>query len=422
MRRWFLMTIVTLFALPVLLSAETTQREARVYCVDIVLLKGGVELRGSVLSRDDQELRMVVQREWLTSQQPGMAKSLDDEFAAQAEANHKELIDRITAWKAERAGDARLVSALDEELRRLERPNANGAAPPSQFQIVTVPNDRVKRVFRTNDRSRQLALVAWEHQLPHVETATFGTLKSAVEKKVANWEKATVDLTDRLSSGLSHPPDEWAARQAIFEYEYRQRVDFQGSGSYLVRVGEGAERPNLAEILSQTTAEALKSGLSGDELKGLGLGLGTQANPSAAPDDGLAKVIEQATKLDTRGFCVTRVASITGTGPATVKTQFYARLSDSKYHVIWSNESSTDPSTIKNEDIARIEQDPQVQEITKFARALSLGDNATTAVRFGAAIQASLRTSDARFFEFRQRYNNTLNGPPLSVPPATSGK
>lgn len=422
MRRWFLISIVTLFALPVLLSAEMTQREAKLYCVDIALLKGGTELRGTVLTRDDKELRMVVQREWLTSQQPDMAKMLDEETAAQAEANRKKLIERITAWKKERAADARLVSALNQELKRLEKPQANGAAPASQFQIVTIPNDRVKRVFRANDRSRQLALVAWEQQLPHVETASFGTLRSAVEKKVPDWETAVVDLTDRLPAGLSQSPDEWAARQAIFEYEYRQRVDFQGTGNYLIRVGEGAERPNLAEILSQTTAEALQSGLAGDELKALGLGLGAKTNPAANPDDGLAKVIEQAEKLDARGFYVTRVPSITGTGPATVVTHFYARLSDDKYYVLWSSESTTGPANLKNEDIARVEQDPQVQEITKVAKALSLGENATTAVRFGTAIQASLQISEARFFKFRQRYNNTLDGPPLTLPPISTSK
>lgn len=422
MRRWLLISIVTLFALPVLLSAEMTQREARLYCVDIALLKGGTELRGTVLTRDDKELRMVVQREWLTSQQPDMAKTLDEETAAQAEVNRQELIKRITVWKEERAGDVRLVSVLNQELKRIEKPQANGAGPASQFQVVTIPSDRIKRVFRTNDRSRQLALVAWEQQLPHVETASFGTLKSAVEKKVPDWERAVVDLTERLPAGLSQSPDEWAARQAIFEYEYRLKIDFQGTGTYLVRVGEGAERPNLAEILSQTTAEALQGGLAGDELKGLGLGLGAKSDSSANADGGLAKVIEQAEKLDARGFYVTRIPTITGSGPATVATHFYARLSDGKYHEIWSSESTTDPTNLKKEDIARVEQDPQVQEITKVAKALSLGDNATTAVRFGAAIQASLQTSEARFFEFRQRYNDTLNGPPLTVPSASTSK
>lgn len=424
MRRWLFIAILTLFALPVLLPAETTQREARLYCVDIALLQGGTELRGSVLTRDDKELRMVVQREWLTGQQPEMAKALDEEFTAQAEANRKELIERITVWKDERAGETLLVSALDQELRRLGKPNAIAAAPASQFQIVTIPAERVKRVFRANDRSRQLALAAWEQQLPHVETTSFGTLKAAVEKKGVDWEKSVVDLTARLPAGLSQSPDEWAARQAIFEYEYRQRVDFQGTGSYLIRVGEGVERPNLAEILAQTTAESLQGGLAGNELKGLGidLGLGSTANPSASPDDGMAKVIEQVTKLDARGFCVTRMASLSGTGPATVTTQFYARLSDGQYHSLWSTVSTTDPSSLKSEDIARIEQDPQVQEITKFAKALSLGDNATTAVRFGAAVQASLGASGKRFFEFRQRYNNTLDGPPLTVPPVSTSK
>ena len=424
MRRWLLLAMATLFALPVSLRAELTTREARLYCVDIVQLKGGDELRGSVLSRDDKELRIVVQRDWLSNNQPELAKKLNDDAASLIETNRQDLIQRITSWKEERAADSRLVSALKQELDRLAKPNLNAAAPASQFQIVTIPNDRVKRVFQANNRSRKLAMVAWEQQLPHVETSSFGTLKTAVEKKVPDWEQATINLTDRLPAGEAQSPDEWAARQAIFEYEYRQRVDFQGTGNYLVRVGEGAERPNLAEILAQTTAEALKGGPAGDELKGLGLDLGsnTKANSSANPDDWLPNVVEQVTKLDARGFCVTRIPSITGTGPATVTTHFYARLSDGKYREIWSNESTTDPASLKNEDIARIEQDPQVQEITKVAKALSLGDNATTAVRFGAAIQASLGASAARFFEFRQLYNNTLDGPPLTLPPMSTGK
>ena len=63
-----------------------------------------------------------------------------------------------------------------------------------------------------------------------------------------------------------------------------------------------------------------------------------------------------------------------------------------------------------------------MQEITNVAKALSLGDNATTAVRFGTAIQASQGASATRFFEFRQLYNNTLDGPPLTLPPKSSGK
>lgn len=422
MSRSFLIAVVTLFALPAFLRAEVTQREARVYCVDIALLKGGAELRGSVLSRDDKELRIVVQRNWLADKQPEMAKRLDEEAASQIEANHKELISRITEWKEERASETRLVSVLNRELERIAKHGKNAVGPASQFQIVTIPNDRVKRVFHTNERSRKLAMAAWEQQLPHVETASFGTLKSAVEKKVPDWEQSVVNLTDRLPAGELQSPDEWAARQAIFEYEYCRPVDFQGTGNYFVQVGEGAERPNLAELFAQTATEAISGGLAGEELKGLGLGLDIKTNPSATTGEWQQKVIEQATKLDARSFCVTRMASITGTGPATVTMHFFARMSDGKYREIWSNESTTDPASLKNEDIARLEQDPQVQEITKVAKALSLGDNATTAVRFGAAIQASLRDSQSRFFSFRQNYNNTLDGPPLALPPMTNSK
>lgn len=403
---------VVLVAITSIAHAETTPREAQRFCVDIALLKGGVELRGAVLSRDEHELRMAVQRSWLTTKHSEMAKQIDADAAQKQAASRDELKQRIEAWKSERAADVRLVAVLKRELAKLAKPVDPGAVADSQFVVVVTPAERVRKVFTAPAASRQVAMAAWNERLERVEETVLTALKSAVEKKNPDWQATQVDLSDRLPTGQPQTADEWAARQAIFEYEYREQLDFQGTGNFVIRVGEGAEKPDLKALFAKTAADALQGELGG---LGIDLGLDKTAQPKAE-SDWQSTAIEQAKTLKRKGFRVTRVPKITGSGPASVTVSFFARLSDGNYRAIWSNETTTDPATIKPEALDRLQQDPQVQEIQKLANALSLGNDATTAVRFGAAVQVSLDASENRFFEFRQRYNNSLDGPPLVVP------
>ncbi len=404
--------VVALLALASTAPAEITPREAQRFCVDIALLKGGVELRGAVLSRDETELRMAVQRRWLTAKYPELAKQIDEEAVEKLAASRDELKERIEDWKTERAADVRLVAVLKRELAKFDQPVDPAAIPDSQFVVVITPADRVRKVFMAPPASRQVAMVAWSERLERVEETVLTSLKTAVEKQVPDWQTTQVDLSDRLPTGQPQTADEWAARQAIFEYEYRERLDFQGTGNFVIRVGEGAAKPDLAALFAQTATDAIQG-----ELGGLGLDLGLA--PTAKTQTGSdwqSTAIEQAKSLKVKGFRVTRVPKISGSGPATVTTSFFARRSDGSYRVLWSNESTTDPATITQAALDRLQQDPQVQEIQKIANALSLGNDATTAVRFGAAVKASLDVSETRFFEFRQQYNNSLDGPPLVLP------
>lgn len=409
------------FALVTMVStvqAEITPREAQRFAVDIALLKGGVELRGAVLSRDAKELRMAVQRSWLTAKHPEILKQIDNEAGAKQAASQKELRERIETWKTDRAAETRLVAVLNRELARLTKAVNPAAVPDSQFVIVTTPADQVRRVFTAPEASRQVAMAAWSERLERVEETVLTTLKAAVAKQNPQWQAAKVDLSDRLPTGQPQTADEWAARQAIFEYEYCDRLDFQGTGNMVVRVGEGVAKPDLSALLAQTAGDALQGQLEGLDLGGLDLG-GLNLTPPGnkpAKSDWQSTAIAEAKTLDRRGFRVTRIPKITGGGPATVSTSFFARMSDGSYRILWTNETTTDPATIKDEALKRLEQDPQVQEILKVASALSLGNDASTAVRFGAAVQSSLDTSETRFFEFRQRYNDKLDGPQLVVP------
>lgn len=393
-----------LVSLP-LAAEEMTVRDAQRYGVDIIQVKGGGELRGAVLRRDSSDLQIAVQRSWLLAAQPAMLETAEKEAAKRQAASHQELIARIESWIAAQANQPRLRTVLQGELARLKKlPEA--PPEPTQFVLLRIPTDRVRRVFTAAAPARQIAMVAWSQQLDRVEQSTITALKPDVEKAAPDWATQRVDLSGRLPAGEPQSADEWAARQAIFEYEYGDPLEFQGTGNLLFRTGSGAEKPDLASLLASTAGETLAS-----ELGSLGLDLGKPA--PAPPVDWKRQATEQARNLNRSGFSVTRIPRITGDGPATVSIHFWARLADGLWHPIWSDEVTTDPSTIKADELKRLETDPQVQEILQVTRALSLGDASQQALRFGAAVQASQQTVTTRFFEFRQRYNVRLDGPPL---------
>ena len=392
------------------LVAEITPREAQRYCVDIVLLKGGAELRGSLLARTP-ELKIAVQRDWLTTHQPEMAKQAAELESQQQKANQEQLAQRITSWRTDRADQPRLTFVLDRELELLKQP-AGPKVASSQFVIVSIPSDRVRRVFEAPAASRKLAAAAWFERLERVEETVLGKLKSQVELTHPQWTTEKFDISDRLPNGQPQSDDEWAARQAIWEFEFCKELSFQGTGNFVIRV-EAGQKPDLAALLSQSSESLL-----GGQLDLLGLGdLGLEGAKPKAPvaETWQNKAIAEATKLGMRGFVVTRSEQFTGKGPAVVTSQFFARLSDGKYHLIWSDQVSTDPATIPTADLKRIEDDPQIQEVLKVAKALQLGNEVQQAVRFGGAVEVSLNTATGHFAEFRSRYNRTLDGPPLVI-------
>lgn len=411
-RAWTGCVLLSLIFLLLVTSivAEITPREAQRFCVDIVLLKGGTELRGSVLKRDAQQTRIAVQRDWLNTHQPAMAKLAAEEEIQQQEKNRADLKDRIDVWRKERADQQRLTFMLDKELAKLSKPLEKDA--PSQFVIIDLPADRIRRIFETPAASRPLAAAAWFERIEKVEETVFGKLKTQVEQTHPKWATERIDISDRLPRGQPQSDDEWAARQALWEYEFCEELNYQGTGSFVVRVEPG-KKPDLSALMSQS-GESLLAG----PLSGLGLDLGGGKPQMPAPDAWQKKAIDEARDLNIRGFLVTRSPQITGEGPAIVVAQFFARLGDGNYRVVWSDEVRTDPSTIPEDDLKRIQQDPQIQEVLKVAQALSLGNEVQKAVRFGGAVEVSMKSVTGHFAEFRSRYNRTLDGPPLTLPTA----
>jgi hypothetical protein len=254
-----------------------------------------------------------------------------------------------------------------------------------------------------------LALLAWQEELPDVETRDANTLKQMLVKQGVPLEGPLPDLSGRLPA-QPQSEREWAARLALVEYALGRPLDFQGMGSTIVQTG--ADQPvDLATALPKLLQEQVGSVL--DDLLG-------NAKPAAKPVDDrelLKPAIAAAEKAGARGFRVTRLQLNAETSQVLVETRFVARLSPDDWQPVWAAVEQADGRQARPAQEEQIEADPQLQTALKSIQSLGLGveEGLRQAIRVGAATMAAQQAADGRFFELRERYTRRLDGPRLPV-------
>lgn len=387
--------------------------------VDQVSVRNAPPLRGSILSRlSDGTLTMAVSRVWLGKSQPKLDEALAAEAAEERRAALEQLRDRIAVWRERRADETKLefflkkqAERIDKELARPEdKPEPNpDAADAVAFHLVVLPATKVERFFLQPPERKQLAAVAWREGLPHVETRSASDLARELKKRGIDPTKESVDLSDRLP--VRRQTDaEWAARQALVEYQYRQSVDFQGAGTQLFRTGEGAQAPAAGELLLAIFKEQLAAQLA--DL------LTDPAAPRHKPDseEWLTAANRLAEKEEARGFRVTRVATDMARGRVAVETRFVARMAAGTWETVWKFEESVATARADKDRVDRIAVDPQVQAALELLKTAGLGEEDAawqSALRMGAATMQAQEAADAHFAAFRDRLLQRLEGPPL---------
>lgn len=387
--------------------------------VDQVSVRNAPPLRGSIVGRaNDGTLTMAVSRTWLGKSQPKLDATLAAEAAVERRTALEQLRDRIAAWRERRADETKLEFFLKKQAERVEkelaRPEDNtepapDAADAVSFHLVVLPAAKVERFFLQPPERKQLAAVAWREGVPNVETRSASDLARELKKRGIDPKADTVDLSDRLP--IRRQTDtEWAARQALVEYQYRHPVDFQGAGTQLFRTGEGAKAPAAGELLLAIFKEQLATQLA--DL------LADPAAPRRKPDseEWLTTATRLAEKDDAGGFRVTRVATDAARGRVSVETRFVARMPAGTWETVWKFEESVDTARADKDRVDRITADPQVQSALELLKAAGLGDGDAawqSALRMGAATMQAQEAADARFTEFRDRLLQRLEGPPL---------
>lgn len=395
-------------------AAEISRDGAARLGVDVVLVKGNREARGSIIAQaEDGSLTVAVRREWLQAHQPRWGSELQESDEAARRESLETLISRIRAWLAERPDDQELTAIVRRELetfgQRLaeDRPEAGKAdGDESEFVLIEIPADQVRRVFAQPMERKQLALVAWQERLEGVETTPVDRLRDSLEERKIDWRNATVDLSDRLPARANDDEREWGARVAIYEYAFRQKLEFQGTGDFIVRTGPDGANAAGPELLGGL----LQNGLAGDLNDLLGDALGTKPAPRRT---WLEIASEVAAAEDARGFRVTRTNQDLAARTVNVEDWFVARMPDGTWETVWTTTETLDASKQRKDLEERIRADKQVAGALKLAEDLGIGAEVTTAVRFGAATMEAQQTTADRFFAFRDRYTQRLDGPVL---------
>jgi hypothetical protein len=405
--------------------------------VDVVRLRSGERLLGAVFGNlPDGTVRMAVQRGWLRETLPEYYRSVVADEAAAQRSVTEGLIERIDRWVSEveaRPGsgnESRQLlgflkdqrQQLQERLDQLKADSGEGGVRKgldTQFLLLDLPRNRVASRFVQPAERRRIALLSWRERFREVETQTVDQLLEALESRkidVAD-DGQPVDLSDRV------PPEaqsdvEWAARQAIVEFVLGQRLEYQGISGALIRTDGDAPQVDLAAVLPQLLQSQLTSQLA-DLLNEPGLGNAAvgKAKPAGAKSTAaLGPAIRGAEQLGRRGFRVTQLDLDLPRGQARVTEQFVARLPGGNWKVVWSEMVTEDARKARDAAEEQIANDPQVKQLLQLAEQLGgAGDQVKTAVRFGAATMAAQQAASARFFAFRDRHTQRLDGPPLTA-------
>jgi hypothetical protein len=396
--------------------------------VDQVAIKGGPRLLGSVLGREaDGTVAFAVGRNWLKATHTRYFEERVAEEAAETRAALTELRDRIADWRKMRGGDKELAFFLAREAERVEKElqaiDAGTHVEDAPFMVVDVAPAKIDRVVNQPPQRRQVALTAWREGLADVETRSMLNLAQELKKRKID----PIDDADALLDLL--PPRRqneaaWSARRAIVEHRFRKPLDFQGTGDAVVRSGEGVKAADVAPLLN----DLIKS-IAGEPLADL-LNPSTAGGPAKSTDNSapvekwLATAAKIADSENLDGFRVTRVNQELAARRVAVETRFVARLPDGSWKTVWVHSETADASKPRPDVEQQIEKDPQVRAVLELVKSLGADgdDQIRLAIRFGAATAEAQKKADGRFFEFRDRYLNRLDGPVLRVPPAAPVK
>ena len=377
-------------------------------------MKSGTRLAGAIVQKHkDGSVQVAVQREWLRQRNAAFFETQEMEERERLQGAFKVLLERIDAWKTERAADDRLVKHLEDEAERLRKRDEAlaGGEPvePSRFLLIDVPKANIDTTYVQPSARKQVALVAWQEQLDDVESTPVARLQAELQKRNIDAAARTVDLSGELPP---QPDDErqWAARRAIIEFHRRKEMAFQGTLDKVYRTDDPATAPDASKLFGDLMKSQLEA-----QLKDL---LGKPAAPknNARGDKTLKDAQKLAEAEDAAGFRVTRLSL--RPGEVAVEARFMAKMPDGAWATAWQHVETVDASRPQADVEKSLAENEQVQKVIKLAKAAGIDseEKVLEALRTGAATMAAQAAADAKFQEFFTRYTERLDGPPLWLP------
>lgn len=364
--------------------------------IDLVAAEDGPAMFGIVLADGKRgPVRIAVQREWFRRERPEQFQEFEQREQAAQAAHRRQVLQHLEAWIQRREGAQNLISFLNAERQRLQKPAADlPAEEEPQFAVLEFETRNTRRVYVQPASRRQFALLALHSRFERVEDRSVDDLRAELlERKVDL--RTVVDMRDRLG-GTAWSDQDWAAEVALAEFQYLRPLEFQAFGESLIEGGDDERQVDLSGVLNQVLSGQLKDLLNAD--------IGTAGRRPAKSADLIGKAAKRADELGLNGFRITRLELDTGSGQATVATQFVAKMPDGKWRPVWAfraRQASNEPADGQVDQIAA---DPTIKQALQIARQLGADESVIKrSLGFGAATQTALRSVNSEFFQFRDR-------------------
>jgi hypothetical protein len=380
------------------------------FAIDVINLKSKKQIRGIVLNpAGNDDLRIVVSREWLQKNDRALCKTLDEQASQELRVSRTELRDRIANWKAT-GKNAGLDFHMQSELERAEKmvqelDNPPAAVQAPQFHIVTVKRPLVASYFLSNQANHNIAMWGWSSGIPLIETSSPAEITRELKKQNIDPSQPAPEISDHLAPGRD-TDDQWDIRMAIVSQGLGESISFQGSGDLMIRVGAETADANVNAImgqLMQSQVDALLKELSGQSKK-------------SSTKDGIpawAKAaITQADKIPATHFRATQVDLDPLGERATVESIFMVKLASGQWKLVWRASADESPAEQKEDAIKRIANDPQIIAIKEqFSDNAGAAQSLDRAIRFGAATDSALNTVNDEYMQFVSKFLKHLDYP-----------
>lgn len=385
--------------------------------VDMISQKKGPLLLGAILEqKPGRPVRIAVSREWLKASQPDLYKEKMAAERASQKGRVEKTLQRLDTWMEERADDLGLMLILKPERRRLQKLLEDApvdAGTEAQFFILDVESNNVRTAKQQPFKQRRVAAFAWHARLQNVETRSADSLAKELVDGNVRLDGDPPNLGERLPT-TDESAEDWAIRQALFEYKFRKPLDFQGTNGMLLQAGE--ENVDATKIVSGFFQSQLGEGLSGLlDPNGAGQTSGQQSGSNA----GLEQAKAAAKKDDIRGFRITKMAHDIVGASVTVTTEFHVRYVDAdtngvKWKRVHTITKKVDASQARADSQQQIRDDPRIKQVLGLVDQLGLPSaSVDTAMKFGAATREGQQAVDGQFQQFLDKYIRQVDSPPL---------
>ncbi len=426
--------ILAIIGLTTSSAAQRPSSPRKLLGVDEITLTSGKKLYGVVMDRHpDGGLTLVVERKWFGKTYPKLYKEHLAREIQSFEKSRTEALNKLDRWEKERSNDVDLIEFIKEEKARITKQHENTESKniaKQPFTVISYLASDIREVFIQPAERRHIVGCAWKHKLDRVTHRTTAALARDLKKRGVDIATEKVDLSDQVASSTTQSENQWNARVALFEYVLRKKLDYQGTGSNLIRIVEN-NPANAQDLLGQFLSGelnlgALEGGLG--DLSGRGLvdellkelNLDNRSDRDRSNQTAWWNATTEAAERDGfRGVRVTRVAQSFGSPIAKVETIFFAKMAPGKWKQIAMFSATANGNQQSPEDIERIKADPQVQKVLGVVRGLGLGLDGNsvleTAIRQGAATEKAMQECEQKFLKFVDRYTVNMDSPPLSI-------